>query len=64
MKIELKRVHEQPEAIDGKRILGWQAHPGGATLKDEIGKAKATFAYGSKDKIHNAAIVLMDFLKG
>ena len=32
-------------------------------LKGEIGKAKATLVYGSKDEIHNAAVVLMDFLK-
>ncbi len=32
-------------------------------LKDEIGNKKATFVYGSKDEVHNAAIVLMDFLK-
>ena len=35
-----------------------------ARLKDEIGKGKATFVYGSRDEVHNAAIVLMDFLKG
>lgn len=35
-----------------------------ARLKDEIGKAKTTFVYGSRDETHNAAIVLMDFLTG
>ncbi len=114
MKIELKRVYEQPEAADGKRILVERLWPRGLTkekaqvdvwmkdvapttrlrkwfnhdpgkwqefqtryrdelrenddqvaqLKDEIGSVKATFVYGSKDEIHNAAIVLMHFLKG
>ncbi|MGV8943685.1 DUF488 domain-containing protein [Thermomonas sp.] len=35
-----------------------------AQLKEEIGKYKATLVYGSKDAVHNAAIVLLDFLKG
>jgi uncharacterized protein YeaO (DUF488 family) len=35
-----------------------------ARLKDVIGNRKVTFVYGSKDEIHNAVIVLMDFLKG
>ncbi|MDI1253066.1 DUF488 domain-containing protein [Thermomonas sp.] len=35
-----------------------------AELKEAIGNKKATFVYGSKDEIHNAAIVLMDFVKG
>lgn len=34
-----------------------------ARLKREIGNNKVTFVYGSKDEVHNAAIVLMDFLK-
>lgn len=34
-----------------------------AQLKDAIGKHKATLVYGSKDEVHNAAIVLLDFLK-
>lgn len=34
-----------------------------AILKHEIGNKKATFVYGSKDEVHNSAIVLMDFLK-
>ena len=113
MAIELKRVYEQPEAADGKRILVERLWPRGLTkeiaqvdlwmkdiapsttlrkwfnhdpakwaefktryraelrendaqvamLKDAIGKKKATFVYGSKDETHNAAIVLMDFLK-
>ncbi len=114
VKIELKRVYEQPEASDGNRILVERLWPRGLTkekaqvdlwmkdiapttrlrkwfnhdpgkweefqkryraelrendeqvarLKDKIGKAKATFVYASEDEIHNAAIVLMDFLKG
>lgn len=32
-----------------------------ARLKDEVGTHKATLVYGSKDEIHNAAIVLMEF---
>jgi uncharacterized protein YeaO (DUF488 family) len=114
MKIELKRVYQQPEAADGKRIFVERLWPRGltkekaqvdlwmkdiapsprlrkwfnhdpskweefkkryrfelrnndehvATLKEEVGKAKATFVYGSKDEIHNAAIVLMEFLQG
>ena len=114
MKIELKRVYEQPEAADGKRILVERLWPRGLTkekaqvdlwmkdiaptarlrkwfnhdpdkweefqhryraelrnndeqvmqLKDEIGKTKATFVYSARDEIHNAAIVLLDFLKG
>ena len=35
-----------------------------ARLRDEIGNGKATLVYGSRDNTHNAAIVLMDFLKG
>ncbi len=34
-----------------------------ARLKEEIGKKKATLVYAAKDETHNAAIVLMDFLK-
>ena len=34
-----------------------------ARLKHEVGSKKATFVYGSKDEVHNAAIVLMEFLK-
>ncbi|MGV8923426.1 MAG: DUF488 domain-containing protein [Thermomonas sp.] len=34
-----------------------------ARLKDEIGNKKATLVYGSRDEVHNAAIVLMDFLE-
>ncbi len=34
-----------------------------ARLRSEIGNQKTTFVYGSKDEVHNAAIVLMDFLK-
>ena len=114
MNIKLKRVYEQPEAGDGKRILVERLWPRGLTkekaqvdlwMKDvapttrlrkwfnhdpgkwkefqtryraelrenedelaqltaEIGKANVTFVYGSKDETHNAAIVLMDFLKG
>lgn len=113
MKIELKRVYEQPAATDGQRILVERLWPRGlskekaqvdlwmkeiapttrlrkwfnhdpdkwtefkqryraellandevvSSLKAEIGKAKATLVYGSRDETHNAAIVLMDFLQ-
>lgn len=113
VKIELKRVYEQPAATDGQRILverlwprglskekaqvdlwmkeiapttrlrKWFGHDSGkwtefqqryraelrandegvATLRAAIGKAKATFVYGSRDEMHNAAIVLVDFLR-
>lgn len=113
MKIELKRVYEQPAETDGQRILVERLWPRGLSkekaqvdlwmkeiapttrlrkwfnhdpdkwtefkqryrvelrandeqvsrLKAEIGKAKVTFVYGSRDEMHNAAIVLMDFLQ-
>lgn len=34
-----------------------------AQLKKEIGKRKATLVYGAKDEEHNAARVLLEFLK-
>lgn len=34
-----------------------------ALLKQAIGKHPATLVYGAKDEEHNAAIVLLDFLK-
>lgn len=34
-----------------------------AKLELEIGNGKATFVYGSRDEVHNAATVLRDFLK-
>ena len=113
MNIDLKRVYEQPDAGDGKRILVERLWPRGLTrekaqvdvwmkeiapsaklrkwfghdpdkwtefqkryrgelrgngeqvarVRDEIGGNKATFVYGSRDETHNAAIVLLDFLK-
>lgn len=35
-----------------------------ARLIGEIGNHKATLVYGARDEVHNAAIVLMDFLQG
>lgn len=32
-------------------------------LKDEIGKHRTTLVYAARDETHNAAIVLLDFLK-
>ena len=34
-----------------------------AQLKKEIGKAKTTLVYGAKDEEHNAALVLLDYLR-
>ncbi len=34
-----------------------------AQLKKAIGKRKATLVFGAKDEEHNAAIVLLEFLK-
>ncbi len=113
MNIKLKRVYEEPDAADGKRILVERLWPRGLTkekaqvdlwlkdiapttdlrkwfdhdpdkwtefkkryrselrkndeqvalLKKEIGKYKATLVYGARDEEHNAALVLLDYLK-
>lgn len=113
MNIKLKRVYEEPDSDDGKRILVERLWPRGLTkekaqvdvwmkdiapstelrkwfdhdpgkwaefkrryraelrnngeqvalLKKEIGKHKATLVYGARDEEHNAALVLLDYLK-
>ena len=34
-----------------------------AQLRNEIGKRKTTLVYGAKDEEHNAALVLLEYLK-
>lgn len=113
MNIQLKRVYEQPESADGKRILVERLWPRGlskdnarvdvwlkeiapstelrkwfdhdpekwtefkkryraelnqndeqvAQLKKEIGTHNASLVYGAKDQTHNAALVVLEFLK-
>lgn len=113
MNIQLKRVYEEPDAADGKRILVERLWPRGlskdkahvdvwlkeiapstelrkwfdhdpkkwpefkmnyraelrqndeqfAQLKKEIGAHKATLVYAAKDQQHNAALVLLEYLK-
>ncbi|MCC6547839.1 DUF488 domain-containing protein [Candidatus Sumerlaeota bacterium] len=114
MKIRIKRVYEQPDKTDGKRILVDRLWPRGLTkagahvdlwlkeiapstdlrkwfshdpakwaefrkryraelrknteqtnlLKSELEKGSATLVYGARDEVHNAAVVLSEFLEG
>jgi uncharacterized protein YeaO (DUF488 family) len=58
VKIKLKRAYEPPESGDGFRVLVAVEQ-----VVDRAHNRTAMLVYGPKDKEHNNAVALKDYLK-
>jgi len=63
MRIRTKRIYEQPDPADGRRILIDRLWPGLADLRQHVGKGTVTLLYSSTEQRLNNATALQEYLE-
>jgi uncharacterized protein YeaO (DUF488 family) len=60
--VRIKRIYEEPQSVDGLRVLVDRLWPRGEALRERSRMQRLTLLYAAKEQVFNHAAVLLDTL--